>query len=115
MKFPEKGHDIQSVLAELKSFKSKDAQWTKGRCFSYVYYPGDEMSDLLKKAYTEYFSENALNPSAFPSLKKMETEVVSMVADLLGGDNDVCGTTTSGGTESILMAIKAALLAIYSH
>ena len=108
MRFPEKGQEKQSILTKIKSFKSKDAQWAKGRCFSYVYYPGDEMSDLLKNAYTEYFCENALNPSAFPSLKKMETEVISMVANLLGGDNDVCGTMTSGGTESILMAIKTA-------
>jgi glutamate/tyrosine decarboxylase-like PLP-dependent enzyme len=63
---------------------------------------------LLKDAYSEFIAENGLSPVAFPSLRQMETEVVSMAADLLSGDGDVAGTMTSGGTESIMMAIKTA-------
>jgi glutamate/tyrosine decarboxylase-like PLP-dependent enzyme len=63
---------------------------------------------MLKEAYNLYFSENGLNPTAFPSLKKFETEVVSMVASLLNGDDDVVGNMTTGGTESLLMAVKTA-------
>jgi len=53
-----------------------------------------------------FFSKNALSPMAFPSLKKFETEVISMAVDLFGGDNRCCGSMTSGGTESLLMAVK---------
>src|SRR5439155_17190810 len=55
----------------------------------------------------KYFSENALNPLAFPSLRRFETEVVAMSASLLG-DANAAGSMTSGGTESILMAVKTA-------
>jgi glutamate/tyrosine decarboxylase-like PLP-dependent enzyme len=55
-----------------------------------------------------FFSENGLNPMAFPSLKKFEAEVVSMTASLLGGDSETAGNMTSGGTESILMGVKTA-------
>jgi sphinganine-1-phosphate aldolase len=38
----------------------------------------------------------------------MENAVVAMAAAHLGGDADVVGNFTSGGTESILLAVKAA-------
>jgi glutamate/tyrosine decarboxylase-like PLP-dependent enzyme len=55
-----------------------------------------------------FFSENGLNPTAFPSLRKFETEVVRMALSLLNGDGETVGNMTSGGTESILMAVKTA-------
>ena len=45
-------------------------------------------------------SENFLNPMAFKSLKKMESEVVRMSAAMLNGDDQVVGTMTSGGTDT---------------
>ncbi len=92
----------------MEELRRGDVQWKKGRAFSLVFHPGDEIADFAKQAYLAYISENALNPSAFPSLKRMETEVVSMTADLLGGDAKTAGNMTSGGTESILMAVKTA-------
>ena len=67
----------------------------------------DEHTQFLKDVYTLYFHENGLNPGAFPSLKKFEAEVVSMAANLLGGGENAAGTMTSGGSESIMMAVKA--------
>ena len=55
-----------------------------------------------------FFSENALSPLAFPSLKQFEAEVVSMAVDILGGDKKCFGSMTSGGTESNMMAVKTA-------
>ena len=72
-----------------------------------MYYCGMEHTKFLKQVYSLYFSENAAGPSMFPSLRKMEAEVVSMVSDLLAGSARTCGTMTSGGTESILLAMKA--------
>ena len=60
-----------------------------------------------EKAHNSYFSENGLNPMAFQSLKSLEDDVVSMTAQMLHGGEDAVGTMTSGGTESILMAMKA--------
>ncbi|MGK0360780.1 MAG: sphinganine-1-phosphate aldolase, partial [Bradymonadia bacterium] len=60
-----------------------------------------------KEAHNLYFAENGLNPIAFKSLKRMESEVVRMACTLMSGDAKSCGTMTSGGTESILLAIKS--------
>jgi len=96
------------VLAELRAMRSEDARWKEGRTFSLVYYVDEEHSRLLKEAYGEFLTENGLSPLAFPSLRRMEAEVVSMATELFHGDDDVAGAMTTGGTESILMAVKAA-------
>jgi glutamate/tyrosine decarboxylase-like PLP-dependent enzyme len=92
----------------MRSARDGDVQWQKGRAFSLVYHAGKEVDDLLKEASLLFFSENGLNPTAFPSLRKFETEIVSMAASLLGGDDQTAGTVTSGGTESLLMTVKTA-------
>jgi sphinganine-1-phosphate aldolase len=107
-RFPKKGMSKEDVIAEMASSQVHDVQWREGKTFSLVYHAGDEVNDLLMSAYILFFSQNALNPTAFPSLRKLETEVVLMAADLLGGDKHVVGNMTSGGTESCLMAVKTA-------
>ncbi len=105
---PKSGIDREELLETMRSFRDGDADWRGGRTWSLVYYAGEEHYDFLKEAYTLFFSENALNPMAFKSLKRMEMEVVRMTANMLHGDEQVVGTMTSGGTESILMAVKSA-------
>jgi tyrosine decarboxylase MnfA len=105
---PANSQSKQVVLDTMKAARDHDVHWREGRVFSLVFNAGDEVSDMLKEAYNLYFSENGLNPTAFPSLKKFETEVVSMVASLLNGNDDVVGNMTTGGTESLLMAVKTA-------
>jgi glutamate/tyrosine decarboxylase-like PLP-dependent enzyme len=97
-----------AVLEALENARQNDIKWREGKVFSLVYDPGDEVVDLLKQAYSLYFSENALNPTAFPSLRKFETEVIAMTASLLGSDGKVVGNMTTGGTESLIMAVKTA-------
>jgi sphinganine-1-phosphate aldolase len=105
---PSRGASKESILARMRALRQNDVNWQEGRVFSLVFSAGKEASDLLKEAYCLFFSENALNPTAFPSLRQLETEVIAMSADLLGGDGETMGNMTSGGTESILMAVKTA-------
>ncbi len=105
---PPKRIPAQEVLATMRAARDHDVRWKEGRVFSLVFYAGEEVLDLLKEAYTMFFSENGLNPMAFPSLKKFEAEVVSMTASLLGGDDETAGNMTSGGTESLRLAVKTA-------
>lgn len=98
----------EEILSTMRALHDNDADWKSGKTWSLVYYAGDELLDFLKQAYGIYFCENGLNPLAFPSLKKFETEVVSMAAFMLGGNETTSGSMTSGGTESILMAVKCA-------
>ncbi|MCU0656785.1 MAG: aspartate aminotransferase family protein [Polyangiaceae bacterium] len=105
-RIPERAAPFDDILAEMASYRTNDADWKGGKVWSLVYHAGDEFSEFLKRAHNLYFSENALNPMAFKSLRRMEAEVVRMTASMLHGDEQVAGTMTTGGTESILMAVK---------
>lgn len=105
---PQKGMPREDVLNSLRSFKSDDVRWREGQLFGLIYETGTDLEDLIKEASALFLIENGLNPAAFPSMLKLETEVVSMVASLSGGDDETVGNLTSGGTESIFMALKAA-------
>jgi glutamate/tyrosine decarboxylase-like PLP-dependent enzyme len=98
----------ETILQTMRDLRQNDVQWKEGKVFSLVFHAGDEISDLLKEAYALFFAENGLNPTAFPSLRRFETEVVAMTAALLAGAGGVVGNMTSGGTESILIAVKTA-------
>jgi sphinganine-1-phosphate aldolase len=108
MRIPEKGCPPKEVLASMERMRKDDADWHGGRTWSLVYHASEEHTRLIKDAYGMYFSENGLSPLAFPSLKRFETEVIAMAADMLGGSEGATGSLTSGGTESILMAVKSA-------
>ena len=108
LQFPKKAKTKEELLAFVKENKRKDVQWRKGKAFCLVYHPGDERASMIKEIYDQYYSDNALNPGATPSLTKMESQVIAMCADLFHGDDQVRGNITSGGTESILLAVKSA-------
>lgn len=108
LSMPETGLTKEAIFNSLQIFKKQDADWKSGKTFSLVFYPGEEITELIQQAYLQYFFENGLNPSIFRSLKRMETEVVSMTASLLNAPADAAGNMTSGGTESIICAMKAA-------
>ncbi|KAJ2799231.1 Dihydrosphingosine phosphate lyase, partial [Coemansia helicoidea] len=81
--------------------------WKNGRASGAVYHGGEELGRLTNKAYAMFNLSNPLHPGVFPGLRRLEAEVVQMVIDLYNGTGECCGTTTSGGTESIIMAIHA--------
>ena len=105
---PREGRPHHAILDDLASLRQGDAKWREGRVMSLVYDGGEAHQELLKQAYSLYFSENGLNPMAFKSLRRMEADVVRITAGLFHGGPDTVGTLTSGGTESILLAVKAA-------
>ncbi|MDR2646809.1 MAG: aspartate aminotransferase family protein [Oscillospiraceae bacterium] len=105
-KFPQEGLPRAEVLQALDDYKKQDGDWKGGKTWSLVYYAGDEITQLAEEAYLKYFHANGLNPFVFQSLKRLETETLSMTADLFHGDASVVGALTSGGSESILMALK---------
>ncbi len=106
--FPASGRPAAILLEEIRGGRGKDADWRGGRTFSLVYNPADPDLERLQEAVAqEYLHENYLNPFAFPSLLRMEQEVVSMASDLLGAST-AGGKLTSGGTESIFLAVQVA-------
>ncbi len=107
MKFPATGTPRDELSSQMRDALARDADWRGGKIWSLVYFAGDDVAEVLKEAYSLAFYTNGLGPAAFKSLRKFESEVVSMTADLLGLPG-APGNMTSGGTESILMAVKTA-------
>uniref|UniRef100_A0A672GZE8 sphinganine-1-phosphate aldolase n=1 Tax=Salarias fasciatus TaxID=181472 RepID=A0A672GZE8_SALFA len=105
---PSKGLSQSQVMEKIKEYETlNDVKWEKG-CVSGAVYWGDEtLTKLLVKVYGDFAWSNPLHPDIFPSVRKMEAEVVRMSCTLFHGGPNSCGTVTSGGTESILMACKA--------
>ena len=103
---PRNGKDRKAILARLREFGRNDPDYKNMKAWSLVYYLGEEHTNFLLEAYGMFFSANGLNPMAFKSLKRLETEVVRMTATMLHGDRNVVGVVTSGGTESCLLPVK---------
>src|SRR5262245_9753240 len=108
MPLPPGGRPAEDLLAELEALKERAVDWRGGRGFSLASCAGDAVHELGAAAYAKYLSTNALNVAAFPSLRRLQAEVVATVAELLHGGPEAAGFMTSGGTESILLAVKAA-------
>ncbi len=107
-RLPSTGRPAETILHDLATRKAQDIDSAGSRLWSLVYYHSPELLELAQKAYALYISENALNPMAFPSLRRMENEIVGIVKELLHAPPDAGGTLTSGGTESIFLALKTA-------
>ncbi len=108
MRIPKTGLERAEINETLEGYKENDLTWRDGKTWAYVYDAGKETESVIKEAYMQYLSENALDFTSFPSMMRLENEVVSMAANHLGGDENVVGNFTSGGTESCLLAVKTA-------
>lgn len=84
-----------------------DYDWKNGLVSGAVYYYSQDLIDIVSEVYSKTSYTNPLHSDLFPGLCKMEAEVVQIAANLFNGSDKACGTMTSGGTESILMACKA--------
>ena len=108
MKIPEHGLGEEHIFQQLSSYQTLDLNWRSGKIMGYVYDAGKAAEAVGKKAYMMFLMENALDPTVYQSLLKLENELVAMGAAHVGGDEAVAGNFTSGGTESILLAVKTA-------
>lgn len=107
-RIPQTGNEHEDVLQMLDEMAVGDIDWHAGKSWSLVYHAGDAHKRFLADAHAKFASGNLLNPMAFQSLKRMESDVVRMTANMLNAPADAVGSMTSGGTESILLAVKAA-------
>lgn len=108
MKLPRQGARPDEVLARMDDLRARDADFRGGKTFALIYNAGDEVFSLLDEAARRFLHTNALSLSAFPSLRRFEADILAIAADLLHGGEQAAGSLTSGGTESICMAVKTA-------
>jgi glutamate/tyrosine decarboxylase-like PLP-dependent enzyme len=105
---PQHGMPLDDVMARLRALQSSDGDYHNARTWGLIYNAGPEVDAMLLAAATHTLHENALNPLVLPSLREMQRDLVATSADLLHGGEDCGGAVTSGGTESIFMAVKTA-------
>jgi len=113
---PKKGIEKQSILKEMKALKEKEeSRWKDGFASGAVYHGDEEHIHFLNQVYALNSQTNPLHSDIWPSISKYEAEIVAMTASMLGGGKHydpsdpqkrVCGVVSSGGTESILLAMK---------
>jgi len=113
---PAKGRGQDEIFNELSIMaEEENAKWQTGQVSGTFYHAGDAHRAFLNKVFALFSHENTIQFDLCPSMFKMESEIISMTAKMLNGDavkdhnpdDLVCGTVTSGGTESIMMAMKA--------
>jgi glutamate/tyrosine decarboxylase-like PLP-dependent enzyme len=105
---PEKGlpkEKILGILTKLASAENKG--WEDGRVSGAVYHGEEELASFLEKVHSIYSQCNPLHVDIWPSAVKLDTEIVAMCSSMMHGDELVKGSVSSGGTESILLAMKA--------
>jgi glutamate/tyrosine decarboxylase-like PLP-dependent enzyme len=109
-RLPETGRDRNEVLREMEALRDREqAKWKEGFASGCVYHGDQAFVDFLARVYTVQSQNNALHPDVWPSAAKFESEIVAMTAAMLGAGrtaDTICGSVTSGGTESILLAMK---------
>jgi sphinganine-1-phosphate aldolase len=109
---PTAGLPGDQILDELRVMRAGDLPTHGGRTLAYVYDSGlAGLDELAAGAHALASSANGLDPTAFPSLLRMENEIVAAATTLLGGGPDTVGSVTSGGTESCMLAVHAARIA----
>jgi sphinganine-1-phosphate aldolase len=107
---PDQGRRAEEVLANMHALQARETEaWQQGYVSGAVYHGDRDHIDLLNRVYALHSQTNPLHADVWPSISKYEAEIVAMTASMLGGgpqDETICGTLSSGGTESILLAMK---------
>ena len=108
LELPEMGRSAEEVLQLTEIYTQLgQANWKRGSESGTVYTGDQILSELMTKVYGMTTWTNPLHPGTFPGIRKMEAEIVRMCCSLFNGSPESCGTVTSGGTESIILAVKA--------
>ncbi len=110
-RLPEYGRARDEIIREMEAIKAREeSRWRDGFVSGAVYNGDQKHIDFLNQVYAIQSQSNALHNDVWPSAAKFESEIVAMTAHMLGADqtsDTICGSVSSGGTESILLAMKA--------
>ncbi|HOT43772.1 MAG TPA: pyridoxal-dependent decarboxylase [Spirochaetota bacterium] len=114
-RLPARGRDKDDILKELETMSEEEnAKWKNGRVSGTYYHAGDDHREFQNRVFSLYSHVNVLQVDLCPSMSKFESEIISMTARMLNGDavrannpdDEICGSVTFGGSESIMMAMK---------
>ena len=105
---PEKGKTRDEIVGLTNTYLGLGHfDWTKGTQSGTVYNGNPDLTKVMTEVYGMAAWTNPLHPDTFPGIRKMEAQIVRMACNIFNGSSEACGTVTSGGTESIVLACKA--------
>jgi hypothetical protein len=116
LNLPKEGWSEDTVRNEVERLATMDhTRWEDGFVSGAVYHGGESLIKLQTEAYGKFTVANPIHPDVFPGVRKMEAEIVAMVLAMFNAPVGGAGVTTSGGTESILMACLSARQKAYAE
>lgn len=116
LNLPKEGWSEETVRNEVEKLATMDhTRWEDGFVSGAVYHGGESLIKLQTEAYGKFTVANPIHPDVFPGVRKMEAEIVAMVLAMFNAPPTGAGVTTSGGTESILMACLSARQKAYTE
>lgn len=106
---PDEGLTKEEIIEKLKEYSKDDADPYSGRLFTIAFEPGiEKMREITFEVIKMFAFKNMLDFTEFPSMIRMEKDIIDYSASLMHGDDEVTGTFTFGGTESVFLAVKSA-------
>jgi len=116
LNLPKEGWSEETIRNEIEKLATMDhTRWEDGFVSGAVYHGGESLIKLQTEAYGKFTVANPIHPDVFPGVRKMEAEIVAMVLAMYNAPAGGAGVTTSGGTESILMACLSARQKAYAE
>ncbi|OMH79064.1 Sphingosine-1-phosphate lyase [Zancudomyces culisetae] len=110
LELPEEGYNDEEIVNVLNArWGEGNIDWKGGKASGAVYCGIDTVLNVSNKAMEIFNVSNPLHPALFPGLRQIEAEIISMTLKMFNAPETACGTTTSGGTESIIMSVRAHL------
>ena len=111
------GKEIIDWVAAALAKDEEESGLRSGSAFAGIYHMlTSDLTRMQSELMAMCVNTNLLYPGVFKTCRRMEAEAVAMVVNMLrgaiGSTNadvapDACGLLTSGGTESIILAMKA--------
>ena len=107
---PPHGRNWEKVKAEMETAQKDDSPWYNKRMFiGGSYFGGEDVVEVANEAYQMYINYNALYATKiFPSLVRYESDIVGVLLEMMNAPMGASGSITTGGTESLIMAVKTA-------
>jgi glutamate/tyrosine decarboxylase-like PLP-dependent enzyme len=105
--FPEDGIARPQILSALGDMRAHDPA-IDGKAFAFIYDAGEDARAVAREAFAACMGINGLDPTVYPSARHIENAVVGWCREVTRAPEGAVGTATAGGTESVMLAVKAA-------
>jgi len=108
-KLPDRPMLQETIMKRIKTGSDAAKKYYRdgGKMSGGVYTAKDEHWDFISDVMRQNIESNPLHFTEFANIGQLESEIIRVTLDLFNGPEDGCGLTTSGGTESIFIAMLA--------